>query len=137
MDNLAEQISLWGVVSLAVTAVVFSAFVRKLLAFAFPSLRVTRKKDGLQTITVYASRCGEFYHEIGLYLIPYILAPLFALSKSTFLFGSVDRYGGKLLYAFLAVTFSGLLVKVVKKKLPALFGVELADDSPLALPEDE
>ena len=135
MDLSTEDINKWGVAALAVTIVVFTALLRKTLTFLFPALRVSKCKDGLQVTTSYVSRWGEFYHEIGLYLLPYLLAPILALSKSTFLFGKIDRYGGKLVFVFLVATFSGLLVKIIKKKIPALFGVEVIDEK-LPLLED-
>jgi hypothetical protein len=136
MMDLLNEFNPWGLASMAVAVVVATAFTRKALTFFFPTLRVVKSKDGLQTITRYSSRVGEFYHEIGLYLLPYLLAPLLALSKSTFLFGDIDRYGGKLVFALLVVTFSGLFVKIIKKKLPGLFGVELTEDTELPIPEE-
>ena len=136
MDQLVKEFNLWGIASLAVMVVLGVAFTRKILTLSFimPWLKPEKTKKGSSKTVKYSGRFAEFYNEVGLYLFPYIFATGFAFIRSEFLFGKLETYGGKLALAFLVATFSGLIVKAVKKSVPGLFGQKVETEDVIVGP---
>jgi len=144
MDKLIEGFSLLGIASLAVVIVVVVAATRRVLEFAFPALQtkestveVEQKAEGGKgpyrspaKVVVFKSQAARFYKEVGLYLMPYFYACLFAIPNIEFVYGpSAETYGGRVFMALLVATFSGLFYKSVKKAIPGLFGVTVENVS--------
>lgn len=136
MDQLVKEFSLLGIAAMAVMVVLGVAFTRKILTLSFvmPWLKPDRRKVGNEKRVKYVNRFAEFYNEVGLYLLPYVFAAGFAFINSKFLFGDVSTYGGKLFLAFLVATFSGLIVKAVKKGVPGLFGQKVETEDVIVGP---
>ena len=126
MGVLVLGLTVWGIGALAVMVVLAVAFLRKCLTLSFvmPWLKPdkTKSKDGKTKKVTYANRFAEVYNEVLLYAMPYPFAALFAISDNSFVFGELESYTGRLFFAFLVGTFSGLIVKGVKKAVPGLFG---------------
>ena len=125
MDQLVKEFSMVGIAALAVMIVVSMALIRKVLSFVYPELLPIKKVVSGEKRVWYVNRVAEFYNEVGLYFIPYLLAAGFAFIKAPFLYGAIATYGGRFFMAALVATFSGLIVKCVKKKLPAAFGTKI------------
>lgn len=128
MDQLPNELSILGLCCLAVMTVVVVAFTRKLLTFFFPSLEPIKMVDvQAKTYAVrYGSSVARFYNELGLYLLPYVWAAIFALATNEFLFGQVRTYVGRLFLSFMVATFSATFFRAVKKSIPHKLGVEVA-----------
>jgi hypothetical protein len=138
MGELVYGVTIWGIGALAVMVVLGVAFTRKCLTLSFvmPWLKPkrTKSKDGKTKKVVYATKFAEFYNEVLLYAMPYPFAAAFSFINSEFIFGTIPSYGGKLFFAFLVGTFSGLIVKAVKKSVPGLFGQTVEDDTTVGPP---
>ncbi len=126
MDQLTKDFSVVGLCSLSVMVVVITALTRKLLTFFFPVLVPAKNVHEKGTTVLYLSRISQFYNEIGVYVLPYAWVALFSLSKSTFIFGTVATYFGRLLLGVFVATFSATMFRAVKKSLPRVVGVEVA-----------
>lgn len=110
-----------GLAALAILSVVATSFTKRVLVTFFPGLRpVVKTREGNASLVTYTGRAGYLYNELFLYMVPYAWAAVFALSKSPFLFGSVDSYFGRLTLSFFVTTFSATIFKVVKKSVPLL-----------------
>jgi len=131
MDTFLKDFSLIGVCSLAVALVVATALIRKIMELALPVLVKTEVYvTKTHKVTKYQNGWARVYNELFLYLLPYILGALIALSKTAFIFGSIEKYTGRLIFSVLVATFSGIFYKSVKKSIPRLFGLqEESDDS--------
>lgn len=141
MGELVFGLTIWGIGALAVMVVLGVAFTRKCLTLSFvmPWLKPkrTKSKDGKTKKVTYANKFAEVYNEVLLYAMPYPFAALFAISDNSFVFGELEGYVGRLFYAFLVGTFSGLIVKAVKKSVPGLFGQKVEDDTTVGPPVSE
>ena len=135
MDNLLKEFSLLGIASLAVGIVVIGALIRKALELFIPSLKKIEVKNSSQKATAFPNKWSKFYNELGLYLLPYMIGAGLAAIKTSFVFGTIDTYGGRLVFSLLVASFSGLFYKALKKYIPGLFGVQVeADDAVLSVP---
>jgi len=136
MDKLIEGFSLLGLVSMAVGIVVLSALVRRLLELVVPSLvkdELINVKAGTKT-TQYGSELSRWYNELFLYVLPYLVGSLIALSKAEFLFGIISTYMGRFILSMMVATFSAMVYKTVRKAIPNFFGVSIdADDGDTVL----
>lgn len=138
MDNLLAEFSLLGVCSLAVAIVVISSLVRKALELIWPWLAKTEVTSATQKVADYTNQVARFYNELGLYVLPYVIGSLIAIGKITFVFGAIDTYGGRWIFAMLVATFSALFYKSIKKAIPGLLGVQVeTSDKILELPKKE
>lgn len=135
MDKLVADFSLLGLVSLAVMTYVCTLFVRRAIELAFPVLKKDESRSATSKVTIYKNGFARWYNEFLLYLLPYLCAALFALSKSAFLFGAVQTYVGRLFLATFVATFSSIIYKAVKKGIPGVLGVQGdVEDTSTALP---
>lgn len=130
MDTLIQDFNLLGLASLAVMIVVVVGLTRRMITFFVPSFVPLKMADvAAKTYAVkYSSSAAQFYNEIGVYLMPYAWAAIFALVKSSFIFGKVDTYSGRLFLSFFIATFSATIFRAVKKSLPKPLGVEVKEN---------
>lgn len=138
MDSILKDFSLLGISSLAVALVVMTALIRKIIELSWPSLvkREVRLDDTCK-VTKYTSNWARLYNELFLYLLPYILSAIIALTNTEFIFGTISNYIGRLVFSVLVATFSGIFYKSVKKSIPRLFGLQddpADDNTELSLP---
>jgi hypothetical protein len=134
MDNLLKDFSLVGLVSLAVMTVVCSALFRRVIELAIPSLVKVERKTANGKVTTYKSELSRWYNEFVLYMIPYVCAALFAISKTQFLFGEINTYVGRMFLAVMVATFSAMVYKAVKKAIPGMFGVQVDSNDDVLSP---
>ena len=128
MDALLKNLSIPGVIALAVMVVICVFFTRRITELTWPHLK---KKNP------YVTRFAQWYNQVILYAIPLAYGALFAAIPSKFLFGDVEGYFSKLFAACTVAWFSGFLYKVFKKLILKNYDVDVKiPESPVEMPPE-
>lgn len=128
MDDLLKNLSVPGVLALAVMVVIAVFFTRRTIELIWPHLA---KKNP------YVTRFSQWYNQIILYALPLMWGALYAFIPSKFIFGEVEGYVSKLFVACTVAWFSGFLYKVFKKLILKQYDVDVpVPDSPVELPPE-
>jgi len=128
MDDLLKNLSIPGVLALAVMVVIAVFFTRRIVELIWPHLK---KKNP------YVTKFSQWYNQVVLYAIPLAYGALFALIPSKFLFGDVEDFFGKLFASCTVAWFSGFLYKVFKKLILKNYDVDVKlPESPVELPPE-
>lgn len=123
MDSALDQLFTLGTAIFAVSIVIVTFFIRRIVETQWPSLR--KKADENVPATTYSTRFARWYQTVILYAIPVVAGALLGLLKITYFFPeSVQTASGRLFYGGVVGWFSSALYKVVKKAL-ASKGIDL------------
>lgn len=123
MDSALDQLFNLGTMIFAVSIVIATFFIRRVVETQWPSLR--KKADENAPIVTYSTTFARWYQTVILYAIPVVVGALLGLLKITYFFPeSVQTPGGRLFYGGVVGWFSSAIYKVVKKAL-ASRGVDL------------
>lgn len=127
MDNAFDQLLTFGTMIFAVSIVIVTFFIRRIVETAWPSLR--KKADENAPTITYSSWAARWYQTVVLYAIPVVAGGLIGLIKIPYFFPeSVQTSGGRLFFGGVVGWLSGTLYKVAKKAL-AQRGIELPGGS--------
>lgn len=135
MDNAVGQLLNLGTMILAVSVVIMTFFIRRVVETIWPSLR--KKADENARAITYSTPMARWYQTIILYFIPVAVGGLISLLQITYFFPeSVQTASGRLFFGGVVGWFSSAVYKVVKKIL-ASKGIELPGSlapDPLSIP---
>jgi hypothetical protein len=123
MDSALDQLLNLGTMIFAVSIVIATFFIRRIVETQWPSLR--KKADENAPLITYSTRFARWYQTVILYAIPVVVGGLLGLLKITYFFPeSVQTAEGRLFYGGVVGWFSSAIYKVVKKML-ASKGIDL------------
>jgi hypothetical protein len=123
MDSAIEQLLSLGTMVFAVSIVIATFFIRRVVETKWPALR--KKADENAPVITYSTPFARWYQTVILYAIPVVVGGLLGLLKITYFFpADIVTPGGRLFYGGVVGWFSSAIYKVVKKAL-ASKGVEL------------
>lgn len=123
MDSAVDQLLSLGTLVFAVSIVIATFFIRRVVETQWPHLR--KRADENSPAITYGSAMARWYQTVILYAIPVVVGGLLALLKITYFFPeSVHTLDGRLFYGAVVGWFSSAIYKVVTKILKAR-GVEL------------
>src|SRR3954467_15430357 len=123
MDSAIEQLLNLGTMIFAVSIVIATFFIRRVVETQWPALR--KKADENSPAVTYSTAFARWYQTVILYAIPVVVGGLLGLLKITYFFPtSIETAAGRIFYGGVVGWFSSAIYKVVKKAL-ASKGVEL------------
>lgn len=123
MDSAVDQLLNLGTLVFAVSIVIVTFFIRRIVETLWPALR--KKSDENAPVVTYSTPFARWYQTVILYAIPVVAGALLGLLKITYFFPeAIHTPGGRLFYGGVVGWFSSAIYKVVKKALAAR-GVEL------------
>jgi hypothetical protein len=127
MDNALDQLLTFGTMVFAVSIVIVTFFVRRIVETAWPVLR--KQADENDPAITYSSSAARWYQTVVLYAIPVVAGGLIGLIKIPYFFPeTVQTAGGRLFFGGVVGWFSSAVYKVVKRML-AKRGVDLPGGS--------
>lgn len=123
MDSAIDQLLSLGSMIFAVSIVIVTFFIRRVVETQWPDLR--KQADENAIATTYLNNFARWYQTVILYAIPVVVGGLLGLLKITYFFPeSIQTAGGRLFFGGVVGWFSSAIYKVVKKML-ASKGIEL------------
>lgn len=123
MDNAIEQLLNFGTMIFAISVVIVTFFIRRILETAWPALR--KKADENALALTYSSSLARWYQQVVLYAIPVVAGGVIGLLKIPYFFPeTVQTASGRLFFGGVVGWFSSAVYKVVKRTL-AKRGVDL------------
>lgn len=123
MDSAIEQLLNLGTAIFAISIVIVTFFIRRIVETQWPVLR--KKADENAPTITYSTAFARWYQTVILYAIPVVIGGLLGLLKITYFFpDTVATTGGRLFYGGVVGWFSSAIYKVVKKVL-ASKGIDL------------
>jgi hypothetical protein len=135
MDSALNQLLNLGTMVFAVSIVIATFFIRRVVETQWPALR--KKADENAPSITYSTRLARWYQQVILYGIPVFVGGLLGLLKITYFFPeSVQTAVGRIFYGGVVGWFSSAIYKVVKRVL-ASKGIEMPGSlspGPLSLP---
>lgn len=127
MDAALGQLLGIGTLILAVSIVIATFFVRRIVETAWPQLR--KQADENDSKITYYSSAARWYQTVILYAIPVVVGGLIGLLKIPYFYPeSVQTAGGRLFFGGVVGWFSSTLYKVAKRML-AQRGIEIPSAS--------
>src|SRR5262245_52216745 len=97
MDLAIEQLLNLGTMIFAVSIVIVTFFIRRIVETQWPSLR--KKADENSPIVTYATTFARWYQTVILYAIPVVVGGLLGLLKITYFFPpTIETSGGRQFY---------------------------------------
>lgn len=139
MDNALDQLLNFGTLIFAISIVIATFFVRRIVETAWPILR--KQADENDPAITYSSTLARWYQTVILYAIPVVAGALIGLIKIPYFFpDTVQTPAGRLFFGGVVGWFSSAVYKIVKRGL-AKRGVDLPGaslmPSPLPPPPNE
>lgn len=135
MEEILSQVLRPGTFAIAVAIVIATFFTKRIAELAYPKLRTSSKgvivgsdKEVVRE-TTYPNKLSMWWNEVVLYAIPVLFGALFALSKSDFLYGGIDSFGGKVLFSAGVGWFSSFFYKIFRKLVLKKTGVDIQPGS--------
>lgn len=123
MDSAFDQLLTFGTMILAVSIVIATFFVRRVLETGWPILR--KQADENDPALTYSSSVARWYQTVVLYAIPVVVGGLIGLTSVPYFFPeTVQTMGGRVFFGGVVGWFSSAVYKVVKRSL-AKRGIEL------------
>ncbi len=127
MDSALDQLLNFGTMIFAVSIVIATFFVRRVVETGWPILR--KQADENDPAITYSSSAARWYQTVVLYAIPVVVGGLIGLMKVPYFFPeSVQTPSGRLFFGGVVGWFSSAVYKVVKRAL-AKRGIELPGGS--------
>jgi len=124
MDKALDQFLTSGTMIFAVSIVIVTFFVRRIIETAWPTLR--KKADENSPYITYSTEAARWYQTVYCYAIPVVIGALLCLLRVPYFFPeSVSTaVGGRMFFGMVVGWFSSAVYKVVKKIL-AKQGIDL------------
>lgn len=126
MDEILGQVLNLGTLVLAMTVVIITFFVKRIVETAAPSIKKQADENSPQA--TYKTQLARWWNEVILHLIPELLGAIIGIFPNEFLYGTtVKTMSGRMFYGIVTAWFSSSLYKIVRKAIAAKAGVELPD----------
>jgi|SRR5688572_1022626 len=127
MDDALNQLLNFGTLIFAVSVVILTFFVRRVIETAWPQLR--KQADENAPAVSYSTSAARWYQQVWLYVIPVTAGGLIGLLKIPYFFpNSVETAEGRVFFGGVVGWFSSAIYKVVKRLL-AQKGIEIPSPS--------
>lgn len=132
MDSALDQLLNFGTMILAVSIVIATFFIRRIVETGWPVLR--KQADENDPAVTYSSSAARWYQTVILYAIPVVVGGLIGLMKVPYFFPeSVQTPSGRMFFGGVVGWFSSAVYKVVKRSL-AKRGIDLPGGSIVPTP---
>lgn len=129
MDQAVNQLLSWGSLYLALSVVIFTFLVRRVVETAVPTAKKDHKPE---------TGFGRWWNGVILYAIPVLSGSGLALAETAMGWGwlAPQSLGGAFLYGGIVGWFSGFLYKVFRKTLKARTGIDPVPGPASVVPSD-
>lgn len=133
MDQALDQFITAGTAILALSVVILTFFIRRIVETAVPSVK--KKADENEIGVTYSTQFARWWNQVILYSVPVIVGACIGLLKVPYLFNieGMETRGARVFFGGVVGWLSSYIYKIVRMTLKKKTGVDL-EPTPSVVP---